>query len=111
VADTVPFDDREFGIVQRAALAGTKGTSDLIDGRRASCKQPFHVQLGRGLQELATGCADWLDVTLGNDFIRDDWSFDFDESALLKELSQFPQQNRALLEQGDRRGRFERVGA
>ena len=31
VADTVPFDDGKFGIVQRSALAGSKRPSHLVD--------------------------------------------------------------------------------
>ena len=50
IAAAIPFDDREFGIVQRPALARAKGSRDLIDGLAAGGQQSLHAELGRGLQ-------------------------------------------------------------
>ena len=88
VADSIPFDDREFRVVQRAALVLPERARDLIDGRRAGRDQPLHVQFGRRLEKLAACRADRLDVKLRNDFVRKQRRFDFEESALVEEFAQ-----------------------
>jgi hypothetical protein len=45
--------------------------------------------------------AEWLDVQLGDDFRCDEWSFDFDEVAFVKELSQLAEQVAAFGKCGD----------
>ena len=46
------------------------------------------MQLGRRLQEAAAFDSERLDVKLGNDLVSEERRFDFDEVAVVKELSQ-----------------------
>ena len=71
----------------------------------AGGEQLLHVQFGRRLQEAAAFDAERFDVKLGNDFVREQRRFDFDEVAVVEELSQLAEQVAALGESGERCGR------
>ena len=88
VADAVPLDDRKLGIVQPAALAGSKGARDLEDRLSAGREQAFHVQLGRGLEETAGFETKRLDVQLRYNFLRNERRIDLNEAASVKELAE-----------------------
>ena len=101
VADAIPFDDRELGIVELAALAGAKRMRHLKDRLGPRGQQPLHVQFGRRLQKLAVFEPQRLDVQLGNHLVGHQRRFDFEKAALVEELAQPPQQIGTLFERGE----------
>ena len=54
-AGVIPFDHREFGIVQRPQFAATEDPTDLIDRPGARGEHPLHGELRRGLQPKPLG--------------------------------------------------------
>ncbi len=109
--EAVPFHQREFGVVQAAALMAAEDVADLVDVPGPGCEQPFHGVFGRRVEEAhPTVIArehdlGRMDIEVGDGRVDDMRRLDLEDAALREKRAGGREQPRAQLQPLAGRGR------